>query len=178
MATKPATEPATSLSSSSSNIFNNKTTTSETENIDSESLLLSEWGTINIEPLAEIGFSKHHLIQIARQNKLAPIVVQDSIHAFAFDLKENNKGKSLKTGSLNYFMGILRNGNPYAAPSNYESPESRAMRIYLEKKRELEQKRIILEEELLDVGVCYFGEVHLLKSKLIIFCRTKLKMAD
>ena len=58
------------------------------------------------------------------------MLIQESINAFAFNLKENNKGKGLKTSPLNYLMGILRSGIPYAPPSNYESPESRAMNIY------------------------------------------------
>ena len=148
-ASQPATEPTTRLSSSSSVINNNKnTTTSESSENDSEYLLSEEWQVINIESLADIGFSKHHLKQIANQNKISTALVQESINAFAFDLKENNKGKGLKTSPLNYLMGILRSGIPYAPPSNYESPESRAMKIYLEKKKEVEQKQKAIEEEL------------------------------
>lgn len=148
VATKLATEPTTSLSSSSSVINNKNTTTSESSENDSEDFLSEEWQLINTEPLADIGFSKHHLKQIANQNKVSTVLVQESINAFAFDLKENNKGKSLKTSPLNYLMGILRSGIPYAPPINYESPESRAMKIYLEKKKEVEEKQKALEEDI------------------------------
>ncbi|MBS0287996.1 MAG: hypothetical protein JSR17_11905 [Proteobacteria bacterium] len=149
VATKPATEPTTSVPSSSSVINNKNTTTSKPSENDSECFLSEEWQVINIEPLADIGFSKHHLKQIANQNKISTALVQESINAFAFDLKQNGKGKTLKTSPINYLMGILRNGIPYSPPPNYESEESRAMRIYLERKRDIEQKQIELEEELL-----------------------------
>ncbi len=147
--TKLNTQPSTTISSSSSVINNKDTTTSEASENESELLLSEEWNEIDILPLAEIGFSKHHLKQIASQNKLSAAIVQESINTFAFDLKENNKGKALKTNPVNYLMGILRNGIPYSPPSNYESPEKRAMRIYLEKKKEVESKQIAMEEELL-----------------------------
>jgi hypothetical protein len=144
--TQPTTQLTTSLPSSSSNSLINKNTTT-----DDKAVLLTEWETMDIEPLAEIGFSKYHLTQIASQNKLMAPIVQESIWAFAFDLKENNKGKSLKTSPLNYFMGILRNGNPYAPPSNFEYEADKALRIYLERKQEIEKKRIDLEEKIFDV---------------------------
>jgi hypothetical protein len=149
VASQPATEPITTLSSSSSVINNKNTTTSEPSENESESLLSDEWAEIDILPLEGIGFSKHHLKQIANQNKISATLVQESINTFAFDLNQNGKGKALKTNPINYLMGILRNGIPYSPPSNYESPEKRAMRIYLEKKKEIESKQIAMEEELL-----------------------------
>lgn len=109
--------------------------------------LSEEWQNIDIEPLAEIGFTRTHLTQISSQNKLFPQVVQDSIYAFAFDLKENGKEKSIKGDIINFFMGILRNGKPYAPSSNYESPQDKAVRIYLERMREIEKKRVEAEKE-------------------------------
>ncbi len=147
--TKLNTQPSTTISSSSSVINNKETTTSELSENDSEHFLSEEWQVINIEPLADIGFSKHHLKQIANQNKISTALVQESINAFAFDLKQNGKSKTLKTSPINYLMGILRNGIPYSPPPNYESEEGRAMRIYLERKREIEKKQVELEEELL-----------------------------
>ena len=102
--------------------------------------------------MQDIGFTLTHLIQIASQNKLLPDVIQNSIYAFAFDLQENNKAKSIKGDPLNFFMGILRNGKPYAAPSNYESPGDKAMRMYLEKQREIEKKRADMEEEAINLA--------------------------
>ncbi len=147
--TKLNTQPSTAFSSSSSVINNKDTTTSKALENESVALLPEEWEEIDLTPLADIGFSKHHLKQIANQNKISTTLVQESINAFAFDLKQNGKGKALKTNPINYLMGILRNGIPYSPPPNYESEESRAMRIYLERKREIEQKQIELEEELL-----------------------------
>lgn len=147
--TKLNTQPSTTFSSSSSVINNKDTTTSKALENESGLLLSEEWEEIDLTPLAEIGFSKHHLKQIASQNKISATLVQESINTFAFDLNQNGKGKALKTNPVNYLMGILRNGIPYSPPSNYESPEKRAMRIYLEKKKEIEQKQAAIEEELL-----------------------------
>jgi hypothetical protein len=44
-------------------------------------------------------------------------------------------------------MGILRRG-PYAAPSNYESPDVRQKRLYLESKEQQRKKRQELNDRL------------------------------
>ena len=144
--TQPTTQPTTSLPSSSSNIINT-TTTSDDEKNSKEQLVSEEWQNLDIEPLSDFGFTKTHLLQIATQSKLTIQMVQDSIYAFAFDLKENDKVKSIKGDTINFFMGILRNGKPYAPPSNYESPQDKAMRVYLERMREIEKKRADAEKE-------------------------------
>jgi len=155
--TEPRTElKTTSPSSGSFNIYKKTTTTGDDASAPflspvQSSLLSEEWLNLDIEPLSEIGFSKTHLMQIATQNKLTTVIVQDSINAFAFDLKENGKGKAIKGDPINFFMGILRNGKPYAPPSNYESPQDKAMRIYLEKMREIEKKRADNEKELFEL---------------------------
>ena len=147
-----ATEPATSLSSSSSLIDstqNLKTTTSEPELLETGPAHLSpDWVDLDFSPLSEIGFTKSHLIQIIRQGVLSRAEVQDSVHFFAFDLKQNGKGRELKGPPLNFFMGILRKGLPYAPPENYESPEAEARRKYLDGKRRLETRRLAEEQEL------------------------------
>lgn len=147
--TQPTTQPTTSPPSSSGNINNdNKTTTTSDEGEKSKDQLVSEeWQNLDIEPLSNFGFTKTHLLQIATQSKLTIQAVQDSVYAFAFDLKENDKAKSIKGDTINFFMGILRNGKPYAPPSNYESPQDKAMRIYLERMREIEKKRVEAEKE-------------------------------
>ena len=141
---QPATQPTTAPLSSSGTNNINITTTSLTE---SPSFLNEEWLQIDIGSLSNIGFTKTHLLQIASQNRLQTPVVQDSIYAFAFDLQENNKAKSIRGDPINFFMGILRNGKPYASPSNYESPQDRALRFYLERKREIETRRVEAEKE-------------------------------
>jgi hypothetical protein len=49
-------------------------------------------------------------------------------------------------------MGILRNGKPYAPPSNYESPQGQALRLYTERMKEIEQKRISIEKEAMQLA--------------------------
>ena len=52
---------------------------------------------------------------------------------------------------MNFFMGILRKGIPYAPPENYESPEQAARRNYLDGKRRIEERRLAEERELRDL---------------------------
>ena len=112
----------------------------------------NEWLSIDVEPLASIGFSKNHLSQIYSQNKLSSAIVQDSIYAFAFDLQENNKMKVINGDPINFLMGILRKGKPYTPPSNYESPQDKAMRIYHERMKQKEDKRQVIEKESRDLA--------------------------
>lgn len=137
-----------SISTYSSGSINNTTTKDQENSSFGISESKSSWDLIDIEPLSNIGFTKSHLRQIILDNKLDPEIVQDSLYAFAFDLEKNNKIKYLKSTPLNYFMGILRSGKPYAPPANYECPEEIAMRIYLEKKREINAKRQAIEDAL------------------------------
>ena len=123
---------------------------SETKNNEKLKKLSDEWESVDIEPLKYIGFSITHLTQIADQGKLAVEVVQDSIYAFCYDLEYNKKIESIKGSPLNYFMGIIRNGKPYAPPSGYESPQDLAMRVYLERKKEVTDIREAREKELMN----------------------------
>jgi hypothetical protein len=146
-----------SESSSSSNVLvdfktTTTTTTSENEKSDSGHKLSTEWCLIVCFALTEIGFTKNHLSQIAQLGKLTPTEVQDSIDAFAFDLKKNQKANGLKTSPLNFFMGILRKGTPYTPPENYESPEDEARRKYLESKRAQLSRRHAIEKEIVELN--------------------------
>ena len=141
---QPRTEPRTSSPSSSGSNNIDITTTGVEQKIS------MDWQFVDLEPLNEIGFTQTHLRQIAQQEKLTIEMVQDSIHAFAFDLDKNNKQALLKNSPLNYFMGILRKGMPYAPPGNYESPTDEAMRLYVESKKEQEKKRQSLLNEALE----------------------------
>ena len=151
--TQPTTQPTPSLSSSSSSLYINKTTTTgELENDQSaKPHMNSVWMTLDVSELSEIGFSQTHLIQVAKDAKLTPEVVQDSIRHFAFDLKTNGKGKELRGPALNYFMGILRKGFPYAAPENYISQEAQTMKAYLESKKAEQERRKIVEDALQEI---------------------------
>lgn len=111
-----------------------------------------EWEDIDFQCLKSIGFTKAHIAQLAQTNKLTPSMVQDSINAFSFDLEHNKKAQKITSGNpLGFFMGIIRKGTVYAAPSNYESANDRTMRLYLEKKRADEEKRASIEKELSDL---------------------------
>ena len=148
--TELKTEPGTNFYSSSG-IYLNTTTTGGPNN--SKTINLNnEWLNIDIEPLSNIGFTKTHLSQIASQNMLSTELVQNSIYAFAFDLQENNKAKNINGDPINYFMGILRKGKPYAPTSNYESPQDKAMRLYKEKMKEVEQRRVEVEKEAINLA--------------------------
>ena len=150
---KTDTEVNTNFLSSSGNYIHKTTTTEDTQNTNqTQPKLPVEWQNIDIEPLSPIGFLKTHLSQIASQNKLSPEIVQDSIYAFAFDLQENNKAKSIKGDPINFFMGILRKVGPYVTPSNYESPQDKSMRLYLENKLAIEQRRAKAEKEAINLA--------------------------
>lgn len=143
---KPQTEPETHLrtssSSSSSKDILLKTTTTMSD----------EFSSIDLEPLFDIGFSKAHLAQIATRTTLSVEIIQDSINAFAFDLKINNKAKTLKKSPLDFFMGILGKGNPYTPPENYETPKQAAMRKYIEYKKTMIEKNNALMAQAFDLA--------------------------
>ena len=154
--TQRVTEQVTGGSSSSSFLNLDKfktTTTSEPELFEGTATQLApEWQQVDCSPLSGIGFTQTHLVQIIRQGKLTPAEVQDSIHFFAFDLAKNGKGKGINGNPLNFFMGIVRKGAPYAPPENYESPEAEARRKYLDGKRRLEEQKLAEEKELRDLA--------------------------
>ncbi len=135
------TQTDTNASSSSSGNLNVLSTTTSGE-------FDSSFAVIDFSPLGDIGFSEAHLKQIALQRLLTPEQVQDAIHFFAFDLVENNKRQSIRGSPLNYFMGVLRKGIPYAPPDNYESAEERGLKAYMKRKREELEKQKSLEAEL------------------------------
>ena len=145
-ASKRITQRITSPSSSSSFLYstqNSKTTTTgEPELFDNMRVQLSpDWLALDTSPLVEIGFTQTHLMQLAKHAKLSAEEVQDSIHFFAFDLKRNDKAKTLRTSPLNAFMGILRKGEPYNPPENYESTADETRRKIREFKERKERNR-------------------------------------
>lgn len=160
-----ANKPRTNLeqpdysSSSYNNIYNKTTNLTQplftnglpivSETNDEPEIALSDgWEEIDISNLEFIGFSKNHLSQLQKRSELSVEIIQDSINAFAFDLKHNGVGEKIKTHPLNYFMGILRSNQPYAAPSNYQDPKVLAMREYLERKKQIRDDKKKLEEEI------------------------------
>ena len=148
-ATKQATQRTTTPSSSSSSLRSisieellttEKPSPSETE-------LDASWQAIDSSPLTEFRFGRNQILQIVQSGRVTPEQLQESIHAFAFDLTENQKAKSISGAPLNYFMGILRKG-PYAPPANYENPEDRQQRLYLEAKEQQGTRRQEIQKRL------------------------------
>lgn len=149
LGTQPDTQPDTSPSSSSSSLRSidlETTTTGETVSAEPRELD-AQWQSIDCSPLAEFRFGRAQIAQIAQSNRVTPEELQESIYAFAFDLHENQKAKNISGAPLNYFMGILRKG-PYTPPTNYEAPEIRQRRLYLESKEQQRKKCQELEERL------------------------------
>jgi hypothetical protein len=143
--TEIRTELRTSAPSSSSYLNMNSTTTTS-------SLLSQEFEEINFDCLENIGFTKKHLSQIATRSGLSAEAIQDSIDAFAFDLKKNNKAVQFKKRPLDVLMGLLTKGSVYLAPENYETPQQESMRLYLEKKKVAFEKENKLKNEALSIS--------------------------
>jgi hypothetical protein len=139
---QPAIAPAM-LSSSSGSDLDPKATTAR----EPEGTLPTDWLAVDVTPLSPIGFTQTHVRQLHRAGLLTAEELQDSIFAFAFDLEVNGKAKKLNGSPLNFFMGCLRKG-PYAPPENFEAPEVRQRRLYLEAKEKAAKTRRELEEKL------------------------------
>lgn len=114
--------------------------------------LPEKWERVDITPLEPIRFTKAHVEQIYKSEKITPEILQESIYAFAFDIENNNKIASLKLSPLNFFIGILRKGSPYLPPENYESPEEKALRLYIQRKKDLAAKKLAQEKEALQIS--------------------------
>lgn len=137
------------LGLSSSSLLNKTTTTYRGNDV----MCPGELSAIDIAPLQEeIGFTISHLSQIISQFKLSTKAIQDSINAFAFDLKENKKRDKIKEDPINYFMGILRKYGVYLPPSNYEPPKDHYMRLYIEKMTKIELKNKEIESKAFELA--------------------------
>jgi DNA-binding MarR family transcriptional regulator len=136
---EPGAAGYTSSSSKILDLTNNNWETTDREKITDLSKDPA-WTRIDFDCLAQIGFNRSHVVQVASSKVLTPDSLQDSIYAFYFDLNVNQKGSKIGGPPLNFFMGILRRG-PYSAPANYESPEDKQLREYLDAKENLLKKR-------------------------------------
>ena len=136
LGTQWGTEQETTPPSSSSNI-NISTTTELTE----------EWSKIDLSHLESINFTKGYLKQLQNHpGKLTPESVQESIDHFAFDLKYNDKRKSIKKDPIAFFITILKKEGMYMPPENYESPQLIALKLYKERKETLAKEQAKVEE--------------------------------
>jgi hypothetical protein len=121
--------------SSSSSLLNikNITTTTQTDS--------DEWSQIVFpDVLVEWNFGPHLTKQVRERGYLNPSEFQDSLNAFAFDIKTNDviNVKNIRE-PINLFMKITRDKVQYPFPSNYQSDE----KIFIEevKKRAEETKK-------------------------------------
>ena len=105
---------------------------------------------IDYSDLEVINFSTNHLQQIYKQNIHSAEQVQESIYAFAHDLKETPK--TYRKGPFNFFMGVLKRGNAYAASETYENPQDREMREFLEEQKKRKEKREQLRKETIEIA--------------------------
>ena len=146
------TLPGTTSPPSSSSINNNKTTTTGTELLGCERLDLS--------PLIELGIklSPEHFVPRVKEGRVTLDQIQESIYAFAFDLRFNGKGQHINGDVINYLMGILRRG-PYVPPHNYKSPTALQQEAYLAWKREEAERQQKLDEQIigLEFGAWWDG---------------------
>lgn len=144
--TEPETESETTPLSSSSYINNlniNKTTTTAD---DEKNFLPEEWLKIDTSPLEHIFFSTTQLRQLVDKN--IPEVVQESINYFSYEISQEPEKY---TKPLNVLMGVLRQGNAWAAPKGYEAPKDKAQREYFERKKTENEKRNQFVSELMDL---------------------------
>ena len=136
-------------SNSSSSSFINLKTTTTSSNPARE--LLEDWRQVEYSLLAHIGFTQTHLLHLSKLEVLEPSIVQDSIYHFAFDLKHNNKGSSIKGDPLNYFMGIVSKRGAYTAPSNYIDPVLEVMNSYHKTKEQSEKQKNEIEQKVQEI---------------------------
>lgn len=127
---------------SSSNI--NKTTTTDKK---LNQNLSEEWKCIDYQPLSHIGFSKTQIKQLVGHNM--PEIVQESINHFAYALEHNKKYKN-HDNPLNLLMGVLRKGNNWFE-KDYESPQEKALREMIERKKKAKETEEAQIKELLDL---------------------------
>jgi len=140
---QPLAQPLASLSSSSSNLNLDKTTTTKV----GPRALPPEWSEINYTSLEHVGFGAGHIDQIFKRGELTPEQTQDSIDAFSFDLSRNDKLKEIKTTPIRYLMGKLGSGELYVPPPNYLSPEEESLKLYLEQKKKRQKAKEEMEKE-------------------------------
>jgi predicted transcriptional regulator len=128
--TQPITQPITNLSSSSS--YLNKTTTTE----------LGEDWNFDISSYARFGFTTSQIKQLASLNVISAAEVEQSLVEFNYDF-ENNVLPIIKTGKINFLMGLLRSGHLYVS----EGFKSEQEAIISEMARRAEARRKKLLED-------------------------------
>jgi predicted transcriptional regulator len=105
VASQLATELATSISSSSSSILNIKETTTTQ---------LGDGWNFDITPYTKFGFTNSQLKQLASLGVISAKDVEQSLIEFNYDLISNML-PIIKTGKINFLMGLLRSGHSYVS---------------------------------------------------------------
>lgn len=138
VASQPTTEPATSLSSSSSVLNIKETTTTQ---------LADEWN-FDITPYARFGFMPSQLKQLSSLGVISAAEVEQSLIEFNHDLT-NNMLPAIKTGKINFLMGLLRSGHSYVSEDFKNEQEvlisEMANRAESKRKKLLEEQFIVWE---------------------------------
>ncbi len=129
-------------SSSSINVYN-KTTTE-----------LSEEWLFDITPYRAFGFTHTQLKQLAQLPSILASSVEQSLIEFRYDNENNFLPKNIKTGKLNYLMGILRNGGSYTSTAYVDEQQKilneMARRVEDRQKKLIEDKFLVWHDKLSD----------------------------
>lgn len=144
---KPATELATSLSSSnSSNVTNTNTTKKEDE---------SWLQDIQIpDNLKSLGFGVSHIKQLRSKFSLSPEEIQHGLEAFSFDLEKGEQERLKSKGVQNligFFFGAMKNGGYNPVHEGFETAEDAAEKEMLERLRKKSEERAKRKKELEDL---------------------------
>lgn len=77
-------------------------------------------------------------------------IIQDSIYAFAFDLKHNEVAKDFQKPPAVVLLSLLKKGHPYSSKTSdkYLPPQQEAMKKFLEMKSNEHTKQIELENKI------------------------------
>lgn len=107
---------------------------------------------LDLSPLIELGIklSPEHFVPRVKEGRVTLDQIQESIYAFAFDLRFNGKAQHINGDAINYLMGILRRG-PYTPPANYKSPQVQQHEAYLTWKRQEAEQKQKLEEQIIEI---------------------------
>ena len=136
---KVATEPATTLPSSSSI---NITTT----NYKAGALAKIEL----TESLTLIGFNQGHIEQLLRDSSLGSEEIQNSLNAFAFDLGFEDVKRKVRS-PIGLIMKLLKNGQAYISEKGYESEEDRLYRELIERADKKNEEKKNLKSKLVEI---------------------------
>ena len=137
---KVATEPATTLLSSSSSYINTTT------NYKAGALAKIEL----TESLTLIGFNQGHIEQLLRDSSLGSEEIQNSLNAFAFDLGFEDVKRKVRS-PIGLIMKLLKNGQAYISEKGYESEEDRLYRELIERADKKNEEKKNLKSKLVEI---------------------------